>query len=194
MKANAYALARFAALSQEADLVPIVEPEVLMEGEHTIDRHSEVTETMIRLTFDELYAHRVDFNAMLLKPNMILAGVECPFQPSVPHVAEQTLYCMMRCVPAAVPGLVFLSGGQSDVQATEHLNEMNRLGNAPWQVSFSFGRALQQPALKLWRGRADGVKAAQEALMHRAQCNSEARFGRYSEDLERASAFEAAIA
>lgn len=188
LEANAQALARFAALSQEAGLVPIVEPEVLMDGDHTIERHFEVTETILKSVFLSLFEHRVDLGAMLLKPNMVLAGKDCPQQASVARVAEMTLRCMLRAVPAAVPGIVFLSGGQGDVLATGHLNALNQLGKAPWELSFSFGRALQALALITWRGEPMSVKAAQQALHHRARCNSAARFGRYSEELERLTA------
>jgi fructose-bisphosphate aldolase class I len=185
LEANAHALARFAALSQEAGLVPIVEPEVLMDGDHTIERHFEVTETILKSVFQSLFEHRVRLEAMLLKPNMVLAGTDCPQQAGVAQAAEATLKCMLRAVPAAVAGVVFLSGGQDDVRATEHLNAMNRLDKAPWELSFSFGRALQAPALKAWRGTAENVRAAQVALRHRARCNSEARFGTYLGEIER---------
>ena len=185
LEANAQALARFAALSQGAGLVPIVEPEVLMDGDHTIERHFEVTETTLKLVFQSLFEHRVRLEAMLLKPNMVLAGKDCPQQASVAEVAEATMRCMLRSVPAAVPGLVFLSGGQSDVLATQHLNALNQLGKAPWQLSFSFGRALQAPALINWRGEKISVNAARQALHHRARCNAAARFGKYSEEIER---------
>jgi fructose-bisphosphate aldolase, class I len=186
--ANAEALARYAALCQEADLVPIVEPEVLMDGTHTIERHFEVTEQTLRSVFDALAHHRVVLEGMLLKPNMVLSGEECPKQASVQEVAETTVRCMNRVVPAAVPGLVFLSGGQSDLQATEHLNAMNQLPDLPWQLSFSYGRALQAPVLKAWKGDAANVGAAQQAFHHRALCNSKARFGKYSEEMETAKA------
>jgi fructose-bisphosphate aldolase, class I len=185
LQANAHALARFAALSQEAGLVPIVEPEVLMDGAHSIERHEEVTAAALRHVFPELLAQRVRLEAMLLKPNMVVAGSSYPDEPSVLTAAEATLRCMLRHVPAAVPGLVFLSGGQSDVRATEHLNAMNRLDPAPWELGFSYGRALQAPALKLWAGNAANIRAAQEALHHRAACNSAARFGTYTSDVER---------
>ncbi len=178
LQANAQALARFAALSQEAGLVPIVEPEVLMDGKHSIERHFDVTETMLKMVFQELFAHRVRLEAMLLKPNMILSGKECLPQASIAQAAAMTMRCMLHGVPAAVPGIVFLSGGQSDVRATEHLNALNQ-GKAPWELSFSFGRALQAPALEAWGGSASNVKKAQDALLHRAHCNSMARFGRY---------------
>ena len=182
LEANAHALARFAALSQEANLVPIVEPEVLMDGAHAIERHLEVTEATLKLVFGELFKHRVCLEGMLLKPNMVLSGKDCPQQASVMQAAEMTLRCMLHAVPAAVPGIVFLSGGQSDAQATDHLNAINQLGQAPWQLSFSFGRALQSPALKTWAGSAENVRTAQNALHHRARCNSLARSGRYEGD------------
>jgi fructose-bisphosphate aldolase class I len=181
---NAELLARYAALCQEADLVPIVEPEVLMDGAHTIERHFDVTEKTLRSVFDALAEHRIALEGMLLKPNMVLSGKECPQQASVEEVAEATVRCMKRVVPAAVPGLVFLSGGQTDLQATEHLNAMNRLEGLPWQLSFSFGRALQAPVLKAWKGEAANVAAAQQAFHHRAWCNSKARFGKYTEEME----------
>ncbi len=186
--ANAEALARYAALCQEGDLVPIVEPEVLMDGPHTIERHFEVTEQTLRSVFRALAEHRVALEGMLLKPNMVLSGKECPQQASVQEVAEATVRCMRRVVPAAVPGLVFLSGGQTDQQATEHLNAMNRLPDLPWQLSFSYGRALQAPVLKAWKGDAANVAAAQQAFYHRAWCNSKARFGDYTEAMETAKA------
>lgn len=185
LQANAHALARFAALSQEAGLVPIVEPEVLMDGDHSLERHEEVTAAALRHVFPELVAQRVRLEAMLLKPNMVVAGSSYPEQPAVLTAAEATLRCLRRHVPAAVPGLVFLSGGQSEVRATEHLNALNRLDPAPWELSFSFGRALQAPALKLWAGNPANTRAAQEALHHRAACNSAARLGTYTPELER---------
>src|SRR2546428_1462223 len=185
---NAELLARYAALSQEADLVPIVEPEVLMDGDHTIERYFEATEQTLRSVFQALAAHRVVLEAMLLKPNMVVSGKECPQQASVQEVAEATVRCMKRVVPAAVPGLVFLSGGQTDLQATEHLNAMNQPSDLPWQLSVSFGRALQAPVLKVWTGEAANVTAAQQAFHHRAWCNSKARFGKYTEDMETAKA------
>jgi fructose-bisphosphate aldolase class I len=185
---NAELLARYAALCQEADLVPIVEPEVLMDGAHTIQRHFAVTELTLRLVFDALAEHHVGLGGMLLKPNMVLSGKDCPEQASVQEVAANTVLCMKRVVPAAVPGLVFLSGGQTDLQATEHLNAMNRLEGLPWQLSFSFGRALQAPVLKAWQGDPANVAQAQQAFHHRAMCNSKARFGKYTEDMETAKA------
>jgi fructose-bisphosphate aldolase class I len=184
IETNAELLARYAALSQEADLVPVVEPEVLMDGMHTIERHFEVTEQAVKIVFHTLTEHRVTLEAMLLKPNMVLSGKDCPHQAQVQEVAEITLRCMNRVVPAAVPGLVFLSGGQSDLKATEHLNAMNRLGHAPWELSFSFGRALQAPVLKTWKGDPTNVADAQRALHHRAWCNSKARFGKYTTQME----------
>ncbi len=182
LAANAHALARFAATSQEAGLVPIVEPEVLMDGDHTIKICEEVTESALRLLFDELANHRVAFEHMLLKVNMVLSGEDCPQQAAVPEVAESTLRCLRRTVPAAVPGIVFLSGGQSDLLATRHLNVMNQIDHVPWQLSFSYGRALQAPALNAWRG--ENIHAGQQQLLHRARCNSAARFGRYTEEIE----------
>lgn len=179
MQANIHALARFAALSQEAGLVPVVEPEVLMDGDHTQARHYEATEVALRLLFDELFACRVRQEAILLKVNMVLAGSCCPEQAGVAAVAQATLQCMQHTVPAAVPGIVFLSGGQSEELATEHLDALNRINHAPWEMSFSFGRALQESALKIWAGSAGNAAAAQEALLVRARLNSAARFGLY---------------
>jgi fructose-bisphosphate aldolase class I len=184
---NAHALARYAALCVEAGIVPIVEPEVLMDGPHTIERCFEVTERTLEKLFAELYAQRVPVEQILLKPNMVLSGNECPTQAGVREVAEATLACFRRTVPAALPGVVFLSGGQSDEIATAHLNEMNALGGGPWELSFSYGRALQAPALKAWRGSADNVAAAQTAYYHRAKCNGAARYGKYSEAMEKAA-------
>jgi fructose-bisphosphate aldolase, class I len=185
-EANVHALARFAALSQEAGLVPIVEPEVLMDGDHTLDRHYEVTERALRLLFRQLYEHRVYLEGLLLKVNMVLSGTTCPQQASVTEVAHATRQCLQRSVPAAVSGIAFLSGGQSDVRATEHLDALNRMDpeHAPWQMSFSYGRALQAPALKAWAGVQENKVAAQEALLRRARCNSAARFGQYSSKME----------
>ncbi len=184
IETNAELLARYAALSQEADLVPIVEPEVLMDGAHTIERHFEVTEQTLELVFHALSEQRVTLEAMLLKPNMVLSGKDCPQQASVQEVAEATLRCMKRVVPVAVPGLVFLSGGQSDLEATEHLNAMNHLDHVPWELSFSFGRALQAPVLKAWKGDPAKLAEAQRVFHHRAWCNSKARFGKYTTEME----------
>jgi fructose-bisphosphate aldolase class I len=184
LEANAHALARYAALAQEAGLVPIVEPEILMTGNHTIERCFEVTESMLEFLFDELFAHRVRLEELLLKPSMVISGTDCPKQAPVQQVAEATLLCLRETVPAAVPGIVFLSGGQSDELATAHLNAMNQIGHAPWELSFSFGRALQSPALKTWRGKPENFRAAQQALLHRARLNGAARFGNYSNEME----------
>lgn len=180
--ANTHALARFAAQSQESGLVPIVEPEVLMDGDHTINRCGEVTEATLRQVFRELAGHRVALEGMLLKVNMILPGEDCPQKTSVLEVAEATLRCLRRVVPPAVPGVVFLSGGQEDIPATKHLNAMNQINNVPWELSFSYGRALQTAALKAWRGK--DVPAGQRALRHRVECNGAARFGAYSDEVE----------
>ncbi len=185
---NAHALARFAALSQEAGLVPIVEPEVLMDGDHTIDRSFDVTSRTLHAVFTELRDQRVHFDQMLLKPNMVLSGYDCPEQAGPEEVAERTLECFRRHVPAAVPGIVFLSGGQSDEDATVHLNAMNAIGPHPWQLSFSYGRALQAPALKAWGGRPENVQAAQRAFYHRAKLNSAARSGSYTPEMEKLAA------
>ena len=165
---NAHALGRYAALSQEAGLVPIVEPEVLMDGDHTIERCYEVTEATLEAVFNELFSQRVVYERMLLKPNMVLSGKDCPEQASPKQVAESTIRCFRSVVPAAVPGIVFLSGGQSDEQATANLNAMNKLGPHPWELSFSFGRALQAPALNAWKGEEANLSAGQGAFAHRA--------------------------
>ncbi|MHC4080074.1 MAG: class I fructose-bisphosphate aldolase [Planctomycetota bacterium] len=186
LDANAEALSRFAALSQEAGLVPIVEPEVLMDGDHTIDRCFEATEAALHATFDALYAQRVVYEQTLLKPNMVLSGKGCPQQASVEEVARQTVRCLRRAVPAAVPGIVFLSGGQTNEQATARLSAMNALDEThPWQLSFSYGRALQEPPLKAWNGDAANVTKAQEAFAHRARLNGAARYGKYTESMEK---------
>jgi len=182
--ANAEALARFAALSQEAGLVPIVEPEVLMDGDHTIERCYQATAETLGSVFAALRRHRVRFDGMLLKPNMVLSGSTYPEQAGVREVAEATVRCLRDHVPASVPGIVFLSGGQSDELATAHLDAMNRLDAQPWQLSFSYGRALQAPALKAWKGEPANVSQAQQALYHRAKLNGAARFGSYTQDME----------
>ena len=184
--ANAEALARFAKLSQEAGLVPIVEPEVLMDGDHTIERCYEATAETHASVFAALRRHRVGFDGMLLKANMVVSGTTCPKQAGVREVAEATIRCLRDNVPVAVPGIVFLSGGQSDELATAHLDAMNRLEPQPWQLSFSYGRALQAPALNAWKGETGNVAAAKLALYHRAMLNGAARFGRYSEEMETA--------
>jgi fructose-bisphosphate aldolase, class I len=182
---NAHALARYAALSEEAGLVPIVEPEVLMDGDHTIERSFEVTSRTLHAVFTELRDQRVQPEGMLLKPNMVLSGYDSPEQASDEEAAHETLRCFRRHVPAAVPGIVFLSGGQSDEQATARLSSMNAIGPHPWQLSFSYGRALQAPALKAWRGNAENVEAAQRAYYHRAKMNSAARTGMYAPEMEK---------
>ena len=181
--ANADALARYAALCVEAGLVPIVEPEVLMDGDHTIERCYEITEATLHSVFHSLFGQRVPFGQILLKPNMVISGKDCPVQASVQEVAEASVRCYLRNVPAAVPGIVFLSGGQSDEVATAHLNAMD--GGHPWPLSFSYGRALQAPALKAWAGSAENVPLAQKIFFHRAKCNGAARSGSYSEELEK---------
>jgi fructose-bisphosphate aldolase, class I len=186
--ANAEALARYAALSQEAGLVPIVEPEVLMDGDHTIERCFEVTADTLGTVFAALRTHRVRLDGTLLKPNMVLSGADCPTQAGVEQVAEATVRCLRDTVPSSVPGVVFLSGGQTDEAATAHLNAMNRLGEQPWQLSFSYGRALQAPALKAWKGEPANGPSAQRAFYHRAKLNGAARYGRYSEEMERVGA------
>ena len=184
IRANAHALARYAALSQEAGLVPIVEPEVLMDGAHSIDRCYEVTRTMLVALFDEMRAHRVQLEGSLLKTNMVLSGKEASERAGVEEVAQATVKCLGETVPDEVPGIVFLSGGQSDEEATAHLNAMNKLDHGPWELSFSYGRALQAPALKAWKGEAANVEAGQRALYHRARLNGAARTGSYSEEME----------
>jgi len=184
IRANAHGLARYAALCQEAGLVPIVEPEVLMDGAHGIERCEAVTAQVLQAVFAELDAHRVLFEGMLLKPNMVIAGKQCATQAGVQEVAEATIRCLKRYVPAAVPGIVFLSGGQSAEDATDHLNAMNAMGPQPWQVSFSYGRALQAPVLAIWQGQESQVAAAQKALLRRCQLNGLAREGQYARAME----------
>jgi len=179
--ANAHALARYAALSQEAGLVPIVEPEVLMDGDHDIDLCEEVTEEALRVVFGELSVQEVLLEGMLLKPNMVVSGKDCPDQADVEEVAVRTVRCLRRTVPAAVPGIVFLSGGQSDEDATLHLNAMNRLPEPlPWRLSFSYGRALQAAPLKAWGGKAANLSAGQAAFLQRAKANGAATQGAYA--------------
>jgi fructose-bisphosphate aldolase, class I len=183
--ANAHALARYAALCQEQGLVPIVEPEVLMDGSHTIERCEEVTGQVLQATFEALFEQRVCLEGMLLKPNMVIAAKECPHQASVEEVAQATLRCLRRRAPAAVPGIVFLSGGQTHLAATSHLNAINQLdGPKPWKLSFSFGRALQDEALRAWRERPENVPLGQRAFAHRVECVSSAAQGRYSRAME----------
>ncbi len=186
IRANAHGLARYAALCQEVDIVPIVEPEVLMDGTHDIERCEHVTSQVLEAVFSELDAHGVVFEGMLLKPNMVIAGLKCAQQAGVQQVAEATLRCLRRYVPAAVPGIVFLSGGQSAEIATEHLNAMNALGPQPWQVSFSYGRALQAPVLATWQGQESNAIAAQKALLKRCHLNGLARDGKYTRAMETA--------
>ena len=185
---NVHALARYAALCQEAGIVPIVEPEVIMDGSHTLERCFEVTENTLHALFSEVYRQRVRAEHLILKASMVISGKECPQQASVQQVADATVQCLKRTVPSAVPGIVFLSGGQSDELATAHLNAMNAGGpRLPWPLSFSYGRALQAPALKAWKGQPANVPAAQKALLHRAKLNSEACFGRYKAEMEKAA-------
>ena len=181
---NAQALARFAALSQEAGLVPIVEPEVLMDGDHTVGRCFEVTKEVLRRVFQQLFEHRIAFEGMLLKPNMVIAGEKFPQRSDAAEVAAMTLRCLKETVPPAVPGIVFLSGGQGEIQATENLNAINQAADGPWQLSFSFGRALQASALESWRGQPGNILPARDALLRRARCNSAARGGAYSAGME----------
>jgi len=185
---NAHALARYAALCQEAGLVPIVEPEVLMDGTHSIERSYVVTSRVLNAVYTELYDQRVDVEGTLLKPNMVLSGYSASDRAGIDEVAEYTLRCFYKHVPAAVPGIVFLSGGQSDEDATAHLNAMNARGPHPWELSFSYGRALQAPALKAWAGKPENVEAGQRAYYHRAKMNSAARTGTYAPEMEREAA------
>ena len=187
--ANAHAHARYAAFCQEEDIVPIVEPEVLMEGRHSLERCQEVTEQVLHATFAELFDQRVALEGMLLKPNMVVAGRDCPRQGSVDEVAAATLRALARQVPPSVPGVVFLSGGQSTVLATKHLDAINQLdAPKPWKLTFSYGRALQDEAMKAWAGKAENVLAGQRALRHRAECPSAATLGRYRGSMESESA------
>jgi len=182
---NAHALARYAALCQEAGLVPIVEPEVLQDGTHTIAESRKATGRVLQAVYTELHDQRLDFRGTLLKPNMVLSGYDASDRASADEVADVTLECFYKHVPAAVPGIVFLSGGQSDEDATAHLNAMNARGPHPWQLSFSYGRALQAPALKAWGGKEENLEAAQRAYYHRAKMNSAARTGIYAPEMER---------
>jgi fructose-bisphosphate aldolase, class I len=185
VSANAHALARYAALCQEGGLVPIVEPEVLMDGSHTLERCAEVTGAVLHAVFHALFEQGVSLTSILLKPSMVIAGKECSRPASVQEVATATLSCLRRQVPAAVPGIVFLSGGQSDRLATTHLDAINRLpGPKPWKISFSYGRALQDPALEAWHGRDENLAAGQRALAHRASCNGAASLGTYTDEME----------
>jgi fructose-bisphosphate aldolase, class I len=184
--ANAHALARYAALCQEAGIVPIVEPEVLMDGAHTLEQCFDATENTLHALFDEIHRQRVRCEHLVLKASMVISGKDCVQQAGIQQVADATVQCLKRTVPAAVPGIVFLSGGQSDQLATAHLNAMNAQGaSLPWPLSFSYGRALQAPALKAWKGQPASVAAAQKALQHRAKMNSAACFGSYKAEMER---------
>jgi len=186
IEANAHALARYAALCQEAGLVPVVEPEVLMDGAHTLERCGRVTEDVLRTVFSHLYTQGVMLEGLILKPNMVLPGTTCPKQDSVDDVADATVRCLLRAVPAAVPGIAFLSGGQSAELASARLNAMNVRfkSRLPWALAFSFARAIQQPALEIWQGKDAHLLAAQRALNHRARCNRAARRGEYSAVME----------
>jgi len=185
---NAHALARYAALCQEEDIVPIVEPEVLMDGDHDIDRCYAATEWTLQRVFGALYEQRVKLDGMVLKPNMVVAGKTCAKQASVEEVADKTVRVLKACVPAAVPGIAFLSGGQSDEQATAHLDAMNKNGALPWRLTFSYGRALQAAPQKAWGGRSENVAAAQRAFTHRAMMNGLAALGQWQSELERKAA------
>ncbi len=186
--ANAHALARFAALTQEAGMVPMVEPEIIMDGDHSIKQCYDATTTTLRVLFDQLAQHDVSLHGLLLKTNMVLPGKDAPTQAGIQEVAEKTLRSFRNSVPSAVGGIVFLSGGQDDVPATAHLNEMNTMGPLPWALSFSYGRALQAPSLAAWKGETSNVEAGQNALLHRAKCNGAARDGRYTPSMETAAA------
>jgi fructose-bisphosphate aldolase class I len=185
---NAHALARYAALCQQAQIVPIVEPEVLMDGDHDIDRCYEVTQRVLNKTFQELRVQRVALEGMILKPNMVVSGKKSGKQAGVEEVAEKTIRLLKSCVPAAVPGIAFLSGGQSDEEATAHLDAMNRIGNLPWKLTFSYGRALQAAPQKAWSGKAENLAAGQQAFIHRAMMNSLASKGEWKSDLEQKKA------
>ena len=185
---NAHALARYAALCQAAQIVPIVEPEVLMDGDHDIDRCHDVTQRVLNKTFQELRIQRVELEGMVLKPNMAISGKKCAKQASVGEVAEKTVRLLKACVPAAVPGIAFLSGGQSDEEATAHLDAMNKIGNLPWKLTFSYGRALQAAPQKAWSGKSENIAAGQRAFTHRAQMNSLAAKGAWTAELEQKAA------
>jgi fructose-bisphosphate aldolase class I len=188
VNANAHALARYAALCQDEGIVPIVEPEVLMDGDHDIDRCAEVTTWVLKETFQQLFYNRVALEGMVLKPNMAVPGKKSPKRASVEEVAEKTLRVLKACVPASVPGIAFLSGGQSDEEATAHLDAMNKMGALPWRVTFSYGRALQAAPQKAWSGKPENVAAAQRAFGHRAMMNGLATLGQWKADLERKAA------
>jgi fructose-bisphosphate aldolase, class I len=188
IKTNAHALARYAALCQEANIVPIVEPEVLMDGEHDIDRCFEVTERVLHTVFNELFEQHVMLEGIVLKPNMVIAGKKSAKKASVQEVAEKTVTVLKLCVPAAVPGIAFLSGGQSDEKATAHLDAMNKIGGLPWALTFSYGRALQAAPQKAWSGKSENVAAGQRAFSHRAKMNGLAALGKWQADLEKKAA------
>jgi fructose-bisphosphate aldolase, class I len=188
IRTNVHAMARYAALCQAAQIVPIVEPEVLMDGDNDIDRCAEVTEFVLKEQFQELYYQRVALEGIVLKPNMVIAGKKSAKQASVEEVAEQTVKVLKACVPSAVPGIAFLSGGQSDEDATAHLDAINRIGDLPWSVTFSYGRALQAAPQKAWSGKSENVAAAQRAFAHRAAMNSLASTGKWKQDLEKKAA------
>jgi fructose-bisphosphate aldolase class I len=188
IKANAHALARYAVLCQEQSIVPIVEPEVLMDGDHDINRSGEGTEWALKIVFAELYEARVALEGMVLKPNMVIPGKKAAKQASVAQVAEATIRVLKACVPVAVPGIAFLSGGQSDEEATAHLDAMNKIGGLPWPLTFSYGRALQAAPQSAWRGKSDNVPAAQRAFVHRARMNSLAALGRWTVEFEKQAA------
>jgi fructose-bisphosphate aldolase class I len=188
IKANAHALARYAALCQAAQIVPIVEPEVLMDGDHDIDRCFTVTERVLKAVFNELFDAHVQLEGMVLKPNMVIPGKKCAKKASVEDIAAQTVTVLKICVPAALPGIAFLSGGQSDEEATAHLDAMNKIGNLPWKLTFSYGRALQHAPQTAWRGKSENVAAAQRAFTHRARMNSLATLGQWKQDLEKKAA------
>jgi fructose-bisphosphate aldolase, class I len=187
INANAHALARYAALCVEGGLVPIVEPEVLMDGAHDIDTCEAVTEWVLKEVYQQLYYAQVPLEKTILKPNMVISGMKCPKQASREEVAERTVKVLKRCVPPAVPGIAFLSGGQSDEDATAHLSAMNQLGPLPWKLSFSYGRALQAAAQKAWGGKAENIAAGQRAFAHRARMNGAASLGKWTEQMEKAA-------
>jgi len=188
IKSNAHALARYAALCQEERIVPIVEPEVLMDGDHDIDRCQTISEWVLKTVYEELYYARVQLEGTVLKPNMVVPGKRCSKRASVDEVAEKTVRVLKACVPASVPGIAFLSGGQSDEEATAHLDAINRIGGAPWRLTFSYGRALQAAPQKAWSGKSENVAAAQRAFSHRARMNGLATLGQWKSDLEKKAA------
>src|SRR5499426_947526 len=185
---NAHALARYAALCQDEDIVPIVEPEVLMDGDHDADACYQVTEWLLKTVFEQLYYQKIALEGMVLKPNMVISGKKCANRASVEEVAEKTVIVLKLCVPAAVPGIAFLSGGQSDEEATAHLDAMNKIGNLPWKLTFSYGRALQHAPQTTWKGKTENVAAAQRAFSHRAKMNGLAALGQWKADMEKKAA------